>query len=200
MKAFRQMPLVSILLVGVNVLVFLACMFTGDMLYDAGRLDAWNVLVQKEYGRVLRSMFLHGGIGHLFNNMLILFFLGSMIEKEVGHIRYLLFYFLSGIGGNLLSLCVKVLNRDMVGSIGASGAIFGLDGVLLSMVLLSERKPENATPMRVVLMIALSLYSGYTSGNIDNAAHVGGLITGFLAGSVMCIIQRRKYGKQEARN
>ena len=48
------------------------------------------------------------------------------------------------------------------------------------------------TPARVVLMIVLSLYSGFTGGNIDNAAHVGGLVTGFLAGSVMCAVRRGK--------
>ena len=131
----------------------------------------------------------------MFNNMLILFFLGSMIEKEVGHIKYALFYFLSGIGGNLLSLYVKVVSGDLAASLGASGAIFGLDGVLLAMVLFSDKKVENVTPARVVLMIVYSLYSGFTGQNIDNAAHVGGLLTGFLAAGMMCLVQRRKQRK-----
>lgn len=198
MKRLKQIPLVSGLLVIINVAVFLACMFVGDMLYGAGMLNVWGVLVQKEYGRILWAMFLHGGTGHIFNNMLILFFLGAMIEREVGHIRFSVFYFLSGIAGNLLSLYVKVLIGDMSGSVGASGAIFGLDGVLLSMVLFYDRKLENVTPARVLLMILLSLYSGYTSGNIDNAAHVGGLLAGFAAGSVMCAFQKIKRRSQEA--
>ena len=143
-------------------------------------------------------MFLHGGINHIFNNMFILFFLGAMIEKEIGHIRFFVFYFLSGVSGNLLSLYVKVWNGDMSGSVGASGAIFGLDGVLLSMVLFCDRKMENVTPARVLLMIFLSLYSGYTSGNIDNAAHIGGLLAGFAAGSIMCALKRKKKRDQEA--
>lgn len=198
MKRLKQIPLVSGLLVIINVAVFLACTFTGDLLYSAGMLNVWGVFVQKEYGRILWAMFLHGGTGHIFNNMLILFFLGAMIEKEVGHIRFSVFYFLSGVAGNLLSLCVKALTGDMSGSVGASGAIFGLDGVLLSMVLFYDRKPENATPARVLLMILLSLYSGYTSGNIDNAAHLGGLFAGFAAGGVMCAFQKIKRRSQEA--
>lgn len=198
MKRFKQIPLVSGLLVAINVSVFLACMFVGDILYDAGMLDIRGVLVYKEYGRVLWAMFLHGGTAHIFNNMLILFFLGAMIEKEVGHIRFSVFYFLSGIAGNLLSLYVKVLAGDISGSVGASGAIFGLDGVLLSMVLFYDRKLENATPVRVMLMILLSLYSGYTSENIDNAAHIGGLLAGFAAGSVMCFFRKIKDRSQEA--
>ena len=191
MNRSKRLPLASVFLVIINVLVFLACMFTNGVLYNAGTLDIWGVLVQNEYGRILWAMFLHGSTSHIFNNMLILFFLGAMIEKEIGHLWFSLIYFLSGIGGNLLSLYVKVLTGDTVGSIGASGAIFGLDGVLLSLVLFSGRQMENVTPVRVMLMILLSLYSGYTGVNIDNAAHIGGLLIGFAAGSVMCIVQRK---------
>lgn len=198
LKRVRAMPLGSGLLVIINIIVFLACIFTGGMLYDAGILSVRGVLWQKEYGRIIWAMFLHSSVNHIFNNMLILFFLGAMIEKEIGHIRFFLFYFLSGISGNLLSLYVKVWNGDVSGTVGASGAIFGLDGVLLSMVLLRGQKIENVTPARVMLMILLSLYSGYTGGNIDNAAHIGGLLAGFAAGSIMSIVERKKNRKQEA--
>lgn len=182
----------------INVFIFMVCVRTGDILYDMGMLTIRGVLEQKEYGRILWAMFLHSGISHIFNNMLILFFLGAMIEKEIGHIRLCLLYFLSGMAGNVLSLYVKVLNSDPSGSVGASGAIFGLDGVLLSLVLFSGRKTENVTAARVLLMIFLSLYSGYTSGNIDNAAHIGGLLAGLAAGSIMCVFQRKRNGSQEA--
>ncbi len=191
LKSLKFQPIVSTALVAVNAIVFAACHFTGDLLYSVGRLDAYSVLVRGEYGRILWSMFLHSGIDHLFNNMLILFFLGSMIEKEVGHVSYGVLYFLSGIGGNLLSLASRVLRRDPAASLGASGAVFGLDGVLLAMVLFSGRRMENVTPVRVLLMIGYSLYSGFVGHNIDNAAHVGGLLTGFVAASVMCVFMQR---------
>lgn len=192
MYKWKEWPVVSIALVSVNAVIFAICTFTNDLLYNKGVLDIWHIFVQEEYGRIIWSMFLHEGISHIFNNMFILFFLGSMIEKEVGHIRYGIFYFLAGIGGNVLSLFVKVVNNDFAGSLGASGAIFGLDGVLLSMVLFSGKRMQNVTPVRVLLMIVYSLYSGFTGHNIDNAAHVGGLLTGFLAGSIMCAVQRLK--------
>lgn len=192
LRTLRYQPVVSILLVAVNVAVFLLCTFTGDLLYDRGRLDVYDVLVQKEYGRVVWALFLHGGVSHLFNNMLLLFFLGAMIEKEVGHLWYMLLYFISGIGGSLLSLLNKAMNFDYSGSIGASGAIFGLDGVLLALVLFSGKKLENVSAPRVILMIVYSLYNGYTGTNIDNAAHVGGLITGFVAAGILCVLQRWK--------
>lgn len=190
MRSLKFQPIVSAALVAVNVIVFFMCHFAGNLIYGAGELDIYHVLVRGEYGRILWSMFLHSGINHLFNNMVILFFLGAMIEKEVGHIRYGVLYFLSGIGGNLLSLLSRAVQGDMTASLGASGAVFGLDGVLLAMVLFSGRRMENVTPTRVLLMIIYSLYSGFTGQNIDNAAHVGGLLTGFVAASIMCFWRR----------
>ena len=189
MRSLKFQPIVSTMLVTVNAVVFVLCHFT-DGLYEAGVLDVYSVLAQKEYGRILWSMFLHSGLSHLFNNMMILFFLGSMIEKEVGHVFYAAAYFLSGIGGNILSLLSRALQGDPTASLGASGAVFGLDGVLLAMVLFSGREMENVTPARVLLMIVYSLYSGFTGQNIDNVAHVGGLLTGFLAASAICLFRR----------
>lgn len=190
MRPLKFQPIVSAALVAVNVLVFLMCHFAGNLIYGAGELDVYHVLVQGEYGRILWSMFLHSGINHLFNNMVILFFLGAMIEKEVGHIGYGVLYFLSGIGGNVLSLLSRAVQGDMTASLGASGAVFGLDGVLLAMVLFSGRRMENVTPARVLLMITYSLYSGFRGQNIDNVAHVGGLLTGFAAAGIMCFWKR----------
>ena len=188
--------MVSTALVLTNVFVYILCISMGDTLYRAGVLNAESVIRGKEYGRILWAMFFHADINHLFNNMLILFFLGAMLEKEIGHVRFGTIYLLSGIGGNLLSLVMKVIHNDSTASLGASGAVFGMDGLLLAIVILSDRRMESVTPTRVVLMIALSLYSGFTGGNIDNAAHVGGLIVGFLAGGIMCMIQNRKDRKR----
>ena len=191
-KNMRKLPLVSGMLVLINVVVFLLCLLTGDTLYVMGRLSVVETIMNKEFGRVLWAMFLHSDVNHLFNNMLILFFLGAMIEKEIGHIPYSLLYLLSGVGGNLLSVLFKLMSNDWSASIGASGAVFGLDGVLLALVLFAGRKMPTVTPVRVVLMIVLSLYNGFSGTNIDNTAHVGGLFTGFLSALVLCVMQRRK--------
>lgn len=193
MNRWRQQPIVSVALVTINIIVFILSTFINSRLYELGMLDGYRVLVHGEYGRIIWSMFLHADVDHLFSNMIILFFLGSMIEKELGHVRYALLYCLSGIGGGLLSVLYKAMASSMVPSVGASGAVFGLDGVLLAMVLLWNERLPNVTPSRVALMILLSLYSGFTGGNIDNAAHIGGLLVGFLGGCVICIFQRRKH-------
>lgn len=195
LRNWKEQPLVSATLVFINIVIFIICTFTGDLLYNIGELGIWGVLVQKEYGRILWAMFLHADINHIFNNMLILFFLGAMIEKEIGHIRYTFCFFLSGICGNLLSLLVKVMTYDPAVSIGASGAVFGLNGVLLALVFFGGRRMADVTPVRVVLMIIYSLYSGFTAQNVDNAAHVGGLVAGLVLGIIICITDRRKAKK-----
>lgn len=196
MKRRQELPIVSGILVAANVIVYLICTFTGNLLYNIGELDAAAVLLRREYGRIIYSMFLHAGIDHLFNNMVILFFLGAMIEKVTGHIQLLLIYLLSGIGANICSLLYKVMTMDSMASVGASGAIFGLDGVLLAWILLDRQAMPDVTPRRVLLMIVLSLYSGFTAHNIDNAAHVGGLLTGFAAGARLCALRRRKRNRE----
>ena len=196
MKRRQELPIVSGILVAANVIVYLICTFTGNLLYNIGELDAAAVLLRGEYGRIIYSMFLHAGIDHLFNNMVILFFLGAMIEKVTGHIQLLLIYLLSGIGANICSLLYKVMTMDSMTSVGASGAILGLDGVLLAWILLDRQAMPDVTPRRVLLMIVLSLYSGFTAHNIDNAAHVGGLLTGFAAGALLCALRRRKRNRE----
>ena len=196
MKRRQELPIVSGILVAANVIVYLICTFTGNLLYNIGELDAAAVLLRREYGRIIYSMFLHAGIDHLFNNMVILFFLGAMIEKVTGHIQLLLIYLLSGIGANICSLLYKVMTMDSMTSVGASGAIFGLDGVLLAWILLDRQAMPDVTPRRVLLMIVLSLYSGFTAHTIDNAAHVGGLLTGFAAGALLCALRRRKRNRE----
>lgn len=194
-KELRELPIVSATLVIINIIVFLICTFTGDLLYNRGVLDVQSVLGTGEYGRIIWALFLHGDINHIFNNMVILFFLGAMIEREIGHIRYGVAFFLAGIGGNIFSLAVKFQTFDRAGSIGASGAVFGLDGVLLALILLSGRSMTTVTPARVMLMIGLSLYNGFSGINVDNAAHIGGLFTGFLVGAVICLFDRVLKGK-----
>ena len=190
MQKRQNLPIVCGTLVVINVIVYLICTFTGDLLYNIGELDAVAVLRYGEYGRILSSTFLHAG------NMVILFFLGAMIEKVTGHLQFLILYLLSGIGANICSLIYKVIAMERIASVGASGAIFGLDGVLLAWILLDRRSMPDVTPKRVILMIALSLYNGFTAQNVDNAAHVGGLLTGFAAGALLCALRRRKRNRE----
>lgn len=191
---WKNLSYVSIFLVVVNVIVFLISENDGGRLMEAGALNIDGVLRNKEYGRFLWYMFLHGGIEHIFNNMVMLYFMGTMIEREIGHLPYAVIYFLSGIGGGMFSLYMRLRVMNPVGSVGASAAIFGLDGLLLSMVLFYRRPMPTVTPVRVFLMIGLSLYNGFISDNVDNAGHVGGLLVGLLSGALYCHLMRFRKG------
>lgn len=191
-QKIKKSPYVSIVLVAINIIVYIFCTFTGNLLYNMGGLTLWGVQVEGEYWRIVSAMFLHIGTSHIFNNMLILFFVGAMVEDEIGHGLFALLYFTSGVCGNILSLISKATLGDISMSVGASGATFGLIGLLLALVLFSKRQIPNVTVPRVLLMVFYSLYNGFTGYNVDNAAHVGGLLAGFVLGVIAYTIQRRK--------
>ncbi|MBQ9140847.1 MAG: rhomboid family intramembrane serine protease, partial [Lachnospiraceae bacterium] len=189
----------SIALVSANVIVFLICSMTKDVLYDAGCCGIFETVMKQEYWRIFTATFLHVDLEHLFNNMLLLGFMGAMLEKIIGHLPFTVVYVLSGIAGNVLSLCVKWYQNDWAVSLGASGAVFGLDGLLLAIVLILQDRVQDIPLSRVVIMIALSLYSGFSSSNVDNAGHVGGLIAGFLVSALICMVKRWKGTKERSK-
>src|SRR6266849_169284 len=129
---------------------------------------------------LISYMFLHGGMGHIFFNMLGLFFFGPRLELVLGGPRFLLLYFISGIAGALLSFLVT----PTVPIIGASGAIFG---VMLGFAYFWPREPIyvwGIFPIQarwlVVGMSVLSIYSGFgDSGGIAHFAHLGGFLGGY---------------------
>ena len=193
-KKIRTSPYVSIGLTIINIILFLLCTFEGNLLYNKGGLSPYYFFERKEYYRLFTSMFLHGDIQHLVNNMLLLCGLGAMIEREAGHVTFGLLYFLTGLGGNIASLWYKVSVGDLdVLSIGASGAVFGLIGVLLVLALLPGVNIPSATPVRILFVIGYSIYSGMSETNIDNAGHIGGVICGILLGGLIFGVLRRGF-------
>lgn len=188
-----EVPFISIGLVTVNVIFYVLNTLWNEQLLIAGNLNVYDVLIGREYGRIILAMFLHADLNHLFNNMIIVLFMGNVLEKAVGHFAFAGIYLLSGICGNVCSLIYKLSVDRMSMSIGASGAVFGMDGLLLALVLFAGRRTSGITPARVLFMVGLSLYNGFMSRNIDNAAHVGGLLAGFLLGCFFCVVQHLKY-------
>lgn len=194
----KEMPYVSGGLVLANVLIFLWCTFDGNVLYNVGVLSPYEFFEKGQYYRLLSSMFLHGDIAHLINNMLLLFGIGTMLEKEIGHVTFTFVYLITGTIGGMASLFYKTVSGQWyVGSIGASGAVFGLIGVLLSLAFFSGIHLPNVTPLKMVVVVVYSIYSGMGDPNIDNAAHAGGAMAGILAGLLLCIIIRIKKRKEK---
>lgn len=195
----KEIPYVTAALVILNVIVFLICTFTGDLLYNKGSVSV-IYLMHGQWYRMITSMFLHADINHLVSNMLLLGGLGSMLEPVTGHWRLGVFYFLTGICGNGLSAIHELATGRFAESVGASGAVFGLLGVLLAMVVLAGKRVAQITLPRMLFVIALSLYGGFTAENVDNAAHIGGLLAGCLTGTVSGVarrIQQRIKGRKK---
>lgn len=182
------MPWVNICLVIINVVVFLICTFTGELLYNKGAFGVREIMADKSYYRMLTAMFLHSDIQHLFSNMIVLYYVGEIVEKKVGHIPYAVIYFLSGIAGDIFSMGYELLSGEYYSSVGASGAVFGVEGALLLLILLHHGKMEYMTVGRLVFAIAFSLYCGFTSSYVNNAAHIGGVLVGFAATAVIVIL------------
>lgn len=190
-ERISRLPLVNIILVVVNVIVFLICTFTGDLLYNKGALSVMYIVEDKAYYRVITSMFLHWDIQHLFSNMIVLYYVGEIVERRIGHFSYAMVYFLSGIVGNIFSMGYDLLSGGYIESAwsaGASGAVFGVEGALLFLAILHRGRLESVTAGRVAFAVAFSLYCGFTSTNVNNAAHVGGVLMGFAAAAVVCLV------------
>ena len=181
-------------LIVINVLVFFLLSLRGDtesgyFMLQYGAMYEPLVTEGHEYYRLITSLFLHFGIQHLLNNMVMLGALGYQLENEIGRIKFLLIYFISGIGGNLCSLYWNVSHGEQIISAGASGAIFGLMGALLYIVAVNRGRLGRLSGRGMLIMVALSLYFGLTSSGVDNSAHIGGLIWGIL---ITVLLYRRK--------
>lgn len=187
-EQFKKIPWVNIGLVTINVIVFLICTFTGDLLYNKGAFGVMDIIENKSYYRMLTSMFLHADVGHLFSNMIVLYYVGEIVEDKLGHLPYAVLYFLSGIAGDIFSMGYELLTGDYISSVGASGAVFGVEGALLLLIILHHGKIESMTTGRVAFAIVFSLYCGFTGTNVNNAAHVGGVLMGFAASAVISLL------------
>lgn len=190
-----RIPAVTAVLAAVNILVFFLGTFTGEKLFRLGAIGL-SEFVDGQYYRILTSLFLHWDTNHLMSNMLILYFLGEVVEKYYGPVRYALLYAAAGIGGNLASMAYEFYSGASILSAGASGAIFGLIGALFVLVVSHKGHFEHISLRRLVFMVAYSLYSGLRSSDVNNAAHIGGLLSGAAIALIGQIAARIKKGKR----
>ncbi|RSK46845.1 rhomboid family intramembrane serine protease [Hymenobacter rigui] len=188
---FREGYRVTPLLLWLNLLGYGLLAVSGGSLWHptAATLVQWGsnfspLTLPGQPWRLLTSVFLHGGVGHLLMNMASLVFLGLLTERLTGSRRLLLVYLACGVAGSLTSLWWHVQG---VNSVGASGAIFGLYGLLLATLVRRPNaltRPERYTVgLFVLYLLAGSLATGLQTYATDNAAHLGGLVTGAVLGT-----------------
>ena len=184
----------TVALIVINVAVFFILTMFGDtedavFMLQHGAMYEPNIIEGHEYYRIFTCLFLHFGITHLLNNMVMLGALGWNLELEIGKVRFVIIYFASGIIGNIVSLFYDLTLEQPAVSAGASGAIFGLMGALLYVVIANRGRLGRLSGRGMLVMVILSLYFGLTSTGVDNLAHIGGLVSGFL---LAVLLYRRK--------
>uniref|UniRef100_A0A165XD11 RHOMBOID-like protein n=1 Tax=Daucus carota subsp. sativus TaxID=79200 RepID=A0A165XD11_DAUCS len=150
----------------------------------------WTKVVHKHQGwRLVTCMWLHAGIIHLVVNMFSLVFIGIRLEQQFGFVRIGVIYLFSGLGGSILS--ALFIHNSI--SVGASGALFGLLGAMLSELLTNWTIYSNkaAAIITLLVIVVINLAVGLLP-HVDNYAHIGGFLSGFLLGFVFLL--RPQYG------
>ncbi|MGX1882339.1 rhomboid family intramembrane serine protease [Streptomyces sp. NPDC055287] len=184
--------LVTKILLAINVALFVAVLARESLVNDLALVGEWQPgpfgpvegVATGEYYRLVSSMFLHQEVWHIAFNMLGLWWLGAPLETALGRVRYLALYLVSGLAGSALTY---LLDDPAQGSLGASGAIFGLLGAT---VVLMRRMNYDLRP--VLLLLALNLLFTFTWSGIAWEAHVGGLVAGTLVAIALVHAPRRR--------
>lgn len=188
-------PMFTRLFIVVQVAMFLVLEWSGgstnpDVLIHYGA--KFNPLIEAgEWWRLLTPMFLHIGFLHLLTNTLALYYLGITVERLYGSLRFLVIYVTAGFFGALASF---LFTPSL--SAGASGAIFGLFGALLYFGTVYRHLFFRTMGMNVISLIIVNLLFGLLVPGIDNAGHIGGLVGGFLAASVVHLPKHTAWGRQ----
>jgi rhomboid protease GluP len=190
-------PFFTYLFIVAQVLMFLFLEWKGGstntlVLIEYGA--KFNPLINEgEWWRFFTPIFLHIGFFHLLMNTFALYYLGTTVERLYGSFRFFIIYVLAGFFGTLASF----LFTSSV-SAGASGAIFGLFGALLYFGTVYRHLFMRTMGMNILSVIGINLLFGFVVPGIDNAGHIGGLIGGFLAASIVHLPKHRFVAKQLA--
>lgn len=181
----RAVVTATLLLVALTSIVSLTALFSteGQKLYELLWLDKLAVAAG-EYWRLWSVTLLHGDLLHLAFNMYALYLAGTIVERWYGRIRFLLFYLAFAAAGSTASF---VFGGDAP-SVGASGAVFGLFGMLLAAGRVHHPVDRESRGImgQLGMLVVINIVFGFASGgNIDNAAHLGGLAAGLWLGALV---------------
>jgi rhomboid protease GluP len=176
-----------IIYINIGIFLLMTIMGLGFISFKGQDLLNWGanfkpLTTDGQWWRLLTSTFLHGGLMHLLANMYGLLFVGIFLEPLLGKSKYALAYLTTGI----LASVASIWWYDATVSVGASGAIFGLYGVFLALLLTKIFPPDFAKSFLIstAIFVGFNLLMGLTGG-IDNAAHIGGLLSGFVIGLIL---------------
>ena len=197
-RPISRMPGVSLIIIVINVVLFIFELSRGVGLMrpDTADMIAWGANVGAlsltgDAWRLFSSMFLHIGLIHILFNMYMLFAFGPVVERMFGSARFTLIYLWSGLFGSLVSAMYHGAQMQVVVAAGASGALMGISGAFIGhwMVTNVRGVSQEALSMRGPLAqtIGLNLVLGFINPGVDNACHVGGLVSGVVLGAAFSL-------------
>lgn len=195
---YDSKPYITMAVIAVNIIVFAVMSIFGNTLdtqymAEHGAMYPPYVAENGQYWRLFTSMFMHFGLMHILNNMVMLGAVGRIVEIAMGHVRFLIAYIVAGICGGALSYAVMLHNNDYAVSAGASGAIFGMVGALVWIVIVNRGFYEGISRQQVIFMVILMIYYGVSTSGVDNWDHLGGLAGGFIISIVL--YRKKRYNK-----
>lgn len=197
--AYRSMQQarLTFILIALNVIAYLVVALQGGNFLQPGGRELVKLganfapftVGHLEIWRLLTSMFLHGSLMHLAINMYSLYSVGTMVEFLCGRKKYLAIYLICGLIGSVASVGANLLRTRPGISIGASGAVFGIYGFFLLLMWLRKDLVHPSARRQILqsgaIFIGINLFLGFMSPGIDNAAHIGGLVSGLLASLIL---------------
>ena len=182
-----------------------------DGLYDV--IDKQLVLENERSNRTLKSMFgvitpilvllnvvvyiacvySSGGVGlaHLFGNMVILIALGARVENLLGKFEYLAAYIVTGLTSSVVSYFECLAHGTYDYAAGASGAIFGLLGILVAIAIKNKGRVKDLSLMNMIILLVLTIVNGQLSEGIDNVAHIAGFVAGIVVGVILLLANQK---------
>lgn len=183
---YKKSPVTTILL-AIMVVYFIVISLNGgttnsQTLVDFGAFFPPYIFQNNEYYRFITSIFIHIGVTHILFNGYALYIFGTQIEKIMGKTKFIIFFLLAGIGGNIVTYIVSLRSLEAFQTIsaGASGSLFGILGAFLYLI---RRHPSTITPegrKSILSLLGINLVITLLIPNISITAHFGGLIIGYL--------------------
>lgn len=184
LQAYRkQFPVITTIL-ALQIMIFFVMTLNGgttdyDVLIRFGA-KVNGLINEGEWWRLITPIFIHIGLMHLLFNSFALYIFGPTAEWLFGRFWFILFYVFAGVGGNIASY---FFNPGSI-SAGASGAIYGLFGMYVYLFLGAKRFVDPDTGKGILVLVAINLVLSFSQG-IDLAAHLGGLVSGFLMTAIL---------------
>ncbi len=180
-------PVATLVLLGANIAYLVFLYVTGAMGSSAGMVQYGAIYIpyvvqNHEYFRLITAMFMHFNLQHIFGNMLLLIMLGRLLEREFGVLKFVLMYLVIGVIANIASVYFYAKYSPFTITAGASGAVLGLVGIMVWILIVNRGRYQGISLSRIVFMIIFTIYNGVMGGGINNIAHIAGLACGFVCG------------------